>query len=289
MAVSVPIPQGEQDAWNAGGAAILALNVAHERASSPPTIGLGADEADPLYPSSLMTDYSFANFARPASGNGISNIGATLISSTDTFIDTAVVYVDPRGSSVQVAVLLDAGQMAPGVVTVSSPRRVVFTSLTERFHSVSSLIVQAAGGWVSEVWVGRRHQLSRPFTAPWDNRPLSSEVREFVSAARSRRQAVYGWGFQDHRGLYEFSGQDQFGLDDLASLRAVQDESMGGARPVLFRPFRGNTFLLGRLSTDQLPLQGWIKRQWNMSFVEDAPPAYRELGLDQVPISTVGF
>lgn len=289
MAVAVAIPQAERDAWNAGGAAFLGSNVAQENASSPPMIGsMGVDEADPLYPSSLMTDYSFAHFARPLSGGTINNVTATLIPSPDTFIDTAVIYLDALGGSTAVAVTIDSEILAPNVL-VQGARRAVFTNLDFRFHSVSNLTVIAAGSWISEVWVGRRLQLSRPFTAPWDNRPLGAEVREFVSAARSRRQAIYGWGFQDHRGLYEFSGQDQFGLDDLATLRALQDQSMGGARPVLFRPFVGNTFLLGRISVSQLPLQGWVKRQWNMSFVEDSPPAYRELGLDQVPISTTGF
>jgi len=264
-----------------GGAMFLAESWTDDTALTPPTISDvsgTADMTDRLYPASAMWDRSLGVFAKAQEGSGANAVFCRFREGKT--IDTVMAYVDPRGQALTLAVQLD--DVTIGSVDVNSARRVVVAA-PQRYTDVTTVSVSWAGAemWCSEIMAGERLRLSRPPTA-WDDRPYGAEVREFVSPARARHQYAYGSGFQDHRGRFVFTGDDQFGHDDLATLRALQWQSRGAARPVLFRPpYRPpgppGPWLFGIVGgIPRLPFQDWVAREWRFAFEEDAPPALRE-------------
>jgi len=272
MATATPIPEGELAAWNAGGSAFIGRNLLQEGAAGQPEPSITPSVN---YPAANLIDYSFAHWVTDDDDAHVGSVSGTI--NPPAAVDTVIAYVYPQVAGGTASLSLDGVQLGT-IAGIDRPRRLIWSTPGVRYEA-TSVVTLTLGGlmWPAELWAGRRLQLSQPFEAPWDDRPLMGEVEEFVSVGRARTQRIYSWGFQDHQADFQFCGRDQFGLDDLATLRQLQLESMGGARPVLFRPFAGDVWLLGRLEgIDQLPLEGWIMRRWRMAFTEDAPPAFQE-------------
>jgi len=282
MATELAFTDLERLAEAAGGALFLAESFADDSALSPPHISDvsgTSDCTDRLCPAPALWDRNLGIFAKAQEGTGANAVFCQL--SEPKTIDTVMAYVDPHGSSTVVTVQLD--DVTIGSFSVNSARRIVAMPAT-RYENVSRVVVSFGAGvemWCSELMAGSRIRLSRPPTE-WDDRPYASEMREFVSPARARHQYAYGSGYQDHAGMFVFTGADQYGHDDLAALRRLQWESRGGVRPVLFRPpYRPpgppGPWLMGRIGgIQQLPLQGFVRREFRFSFEEDTPPALRE-------------
>jgi len=281
--MATPIAFDEVDllAEAAGGALFLAESWMDDTALTPPHISdvSGSNDfTDRLYPAPSLWDRSLTAFAVAQDGSGANAVYCQF--SEPKTIDTVMAYVDPHGASDVLTIQLDGTTIAS--VDVNSARRVIAMP-PMRYEDVTEVVVSFTSTemWCSEVMAGARIRLSRP-PSDWDDRPYMAEVREFVSPARARHQYAYGSGYQDHSGLFVFTGADQFGHDDLAALRRLQWESRGGARPVLFRPpYRPpgppGPWLFGRIGgIQELPLQGFVQRDFRFSFEEDSPPALRE-------------
>jgi len=272
MATAVPIPANELAAWNAGGAAFIGRNLLQEGAAGQPQPSVTPSVN---YPAANLIDYSFAHWTTDDDDAHVGSVSGTI--NPPAAVDTVIAYVYPQVAGGTASLSLDGVQLGQ-ITGIDRPRRLIWSTPGMRYEDTSTVTLTLGGlMWPAELWAGRRLQLSQPFQPGWDDRPLMGESEDFVSPGRSRSQVIYSWGFQDHIGSFQFCGQDQFGLNDLQTLRTLQEESMGGARPVLMRPFAGDVWLLGRLGgIDRLALTGWIMRQWSMEFMEDAPPAFQE-------------
>jgi len=272
MATATPIPADELAAWNAGGAAFIGRNLLQEGAAGQPQPSITPSVN---YPAANLIDYSFAHWTTDDDDAHVGSVSGTI--NPPAAVDTVIAYVYPQVAGGTASLSLDGVQLGQ-ISGIDRPRRLIWSTPGMRYEDTSAVTLTLGGlMWPAELWAGRRLQLSQPFQPGWDDRPMMGHSQDFESMSRARSQQIYSWGFQDHDAQYQFCGEDQFGLDDLATLRTLQVECMGGARPVLFRPFAGDVWLLGRLQgIDKLPLTHWIMRRMDIDFTEDAPPAFQE-------------
>ncbi len=125
---------------------------------------------------------------------------------------------------------------------------------------------------VGEAFVGEKIQLSRKFDVGHDDDARGSEVRDFRSRNRAITRYVDARGFSDMEGQATPTGDDTFGLDDLATFRALYDESDGGTEAIVF--FKSpnlapNAALFGFGPPDDFRAsQGPYKRVKQFSFME---------------------
>jgi len=136
---------------------------------------------------------------------------------------------------------------------------------------------------LAELVVGRRRQLSRrpDQSSGYDDLPYGSAYIDQRFRGRDRQRYIEASGFTDWVGAFSPHGSDQYGLDDITTLRTIAAESRGLRDPVLWID-RPNTFAdvvtNGFLEFDQdglrLPFVSWALRAVTFKH-EELPPFMR--------------
>lgn len=140
-----------------------------------------------------------------------------------------------------------------------------------RFERVGA----GAGPNVGEVCIGRSLQLSRKFNIPYDDEPIESKAREFEAKNRGITRYVDARGFRDLLAQWTPTGSDNYGLDDVSTIRQIFSHAKHGTEPIVYVENPSSApdvglFGFGSLES-RLDLQGPYKRNapWMM---QELPP-----------------
>jgi hypothetical protein len=257
---------------------------------STQNIFIGISDTGPLYSAGNSYSWNMIHESRAGLGGaGADPLWYSVILPFEQ-VDTSVIVVNPRGMEVTVRLrIADNSAFTTNALVlqtwtgITTQQRLVWEGRT-RYSNLeyAQIEIERTGGaalvqaGLVEWTLGRRRQLSRGFSAPYENKPQGALVNELVSSARARSRAVYAYGFEDHNAAYHFSGLDHRGLFDLQSLLTIRFEAVGGRRNMWFRPRNDGIWLLGHFDGVQYDRLGYRLRRWNMRFTEHPPFASLE-------------
>ena len=132
---------------------------------------------------------------------------------------------------------------------------------------------------IGEIVLGRRRGLSHAIQSGSDDKPRGVSFAEVVTAGRKRFRYVHAAGYEDHDASYKLGEVSILGMNDLATLREVQERSNFGAQAVWARFRTSSNWVFGYLDgAIDLPLESgqFTEREWSYSFFEQPPFASKE-------------
>lgn len=312
-------PAGEQSAWASDAPCFVARNeLRYQFAGTSP---LWSNAVSPTF-----SDVDRTSATDPVTNayDGLGDIGthgvqagsfatwhylAQLNSAT---VDTVIVEFAAAPQTID-QVLIELGNNAsfsttatlgywagPSVRTGGSRLRLVALAddvyTTARYFKVSFTYNagQSTSPSISEIYVGRRRQLSRQWNYGGDDEPFGGIDDTFEGNARGIVSYNRAYGFSDFEFEFTPSGgiNDMFGLNDVSTWRQIYRDCRGGGDPVIYIPFpwsRINTtwssfgesgrtgteaFLEKMDSGTRLPMYGPFLREGSWAGKE-IPPYYR--------------
>jgi hypothetical protein len=131
---------------------------------------------------------------------------------------------------------------------------------------------------IGELFLGLRRQFAHKLKLPFDDKPTSTDARDFVARSRARQRFLHSRGARDVRGSWSATNADGKGfaagtIDTVTLIRTLYSESDDGSKPVLYIEDPStdpDVCLMGYIEDPDLRMNaiGPIERNAPWSFVE---------------------
>ena len=209
-------------------------------------------------------------------------------------IDEIDLQIADSGDFVTVPVTLKAWNGLSGVTAAGS--RLVCVAFTGGRYTGTGygrirfdMNASSAAPWLYELWLGKRRQISRrvDISSPYDDAPIGTQrdrtqIRGGLVTGMTRAR-----GFQNFRGTFTPNGSDSYGLDDIATIRGIAEDTDDLLDPTVVWIDQPTSDLanavVGEISfgSDGLEFQydGWEIRKVDFGITEIPPFARREPGI----------